>query len=112
MPSDKTEKYEVRRLGAIPTRNSGRGWIQKADGIVYLNDQPFITTDVKEYGKQFGVSIDNWAKIVGDARQNKNSNPCFQIVLGEEEPRTRIVAVGESLFLELLEYYIEGHADE
>jgi hypothetical protein len=112
MATEKSEKYEVRRLGAVPTRNSGRGHTQKADGIVYLNGQPFITTDVKEYSVSYSLSISKWAKLVSDAKVNGFSQPCFQIVLGNEDPRVRIVAVSETFFLRLLNYYMEGHSDE
>ena len=107
MPSDKTERYELSRLGATPVKNSGRGKTQKGDGILYKGDEKFFTVDVKEYAKSYSLSEDNLAKITADARVNELSYPMLHVVLGKEEPRTRWVAIPESAFMILWERYLE-----
>ena len=105
-PTIKTERYHLARIGADPTPNSGRG-IKKADGIIYLNEYAFISVDTKEYKKGFRVTPDLWAKINTDAHINQ-SEPAYQLILGEKQ-ETKLMVIGEGLFLELLEYYLEGH---
>ena len=55
-----SERGELKRIGAKPHRNSGRGPV-KADGS--LDD---FVVDVKEYSKSYSVSQDSWSKIVSD----------------------------------------------
>lgn len=108
MDSPGSELYELNRLGAKPTRNSGRGQFNKGDGIIYLADDPLLTVDVKEYAKSYGVSQTTWAKISTDARQNR-SEPMLFLALGEEEPKSRVVVISEGMFLELLDSYREKY---
>lgn len=111
MDSKGSEAYELSRLGAKPTKNSGRGMFDKADGIIYLGKEPLLTVDVKEYAESFGVSKKVWAKLTTDARQNR-SEPMLFLALGEAEPKTRVVVISEGMFLELLETYQERYGDE
>lgn len=99
-----SEEYELSRLGAVPTKNSGRGKFQKGDGIINMNDNPMYTVDVKEYSKGYRITPDNWAKITSDAVANR-TDPCLFLVLGETEPKTRVVAISEEMFLQMLEVY-------
>ena len=105
MADDKTEAYELSRIDATPTKNSGRGAFNKGDGIIFDGSDPVFTCDVKEYAKSFPISINTWAKISLDAKKNGNSRPLFKIVLGHEEPRTRVVVIDEEMFNMIMEGY-------
>lgn len=105
MPDDKTEAYELKRINATPTKNSGRGKFNKGDGILSIKDEPIFTCDVKEYKKSFAVSEENWAKISLDAQKNGNTRPLFKLALGDTEPRTRVVVIDEDMFNMLIEAY-------
>src|SRR5687768_11581376 len=99
-----SEEYELSRIDAQPTKNSGRGKFQKGDGIISINDEALLTVDVKEYGKGYRITPDNWAKLASDAQANR-TDPCLFLVLGEEEPKTRVVAISEAMFNQLMEVY-------
>lgn len=108
MDSKGSELYELKRLGATPTRNSGRGQFSKGDGIIDLDGDPLVTIDVKEYAESFPISIKTWAKISTDAKKNSNSEPMFHLALGED-PKVRIAVISESFFIELIECYKEKY---
>ena len=74
-----SEAAELKRFGARPQPNSGRGKHNKGDGIL---DNKYIV-DVKESGKTFGLSKKVWAKVCTDAAQS-NMEPLLLVVLGEE----------------------------
>lgn len=75
-----TEKSELKRIGAKPHKNSGRG-MKKADGSL----EDFVV-DVKEYSKSFSISQDVWAKIVTDTlRVDPSKSPVLMVVLGEKQ---------------------------
>ncbi len=97
MADAKSELYELERIGAVPQKNSGRGTHAKGDGIL----DPFCV-DVKESKKSFTLSRAVWAKITGDARLSGLLSPALKIVLGDEgETKMRIMAVDETMFLEM-----------
>ncbi len=103
MPDAKSEAYELRKLGATPQKNSGRGTHAKGDGIL----GPFCV-DVKEYAKSFGVSRTVWAKLSDDALKSGHLRPMLDIVLGGAlEEKMRIVAIEQSMFLEMYEAWRE-----
>ena len=109
MADQKSELYEVHRLGFSPTKNSGRGAFQKADGIYYSPfGDPLISVDVKEANKSFTLSESVWAKISTDAKKN-NTEPLLKPVLGIEEPKDRLVIVREEFFLDLLDAWKEKY---
>jgi hypothetical protein len=90
-----TEKSELKRIGAKPHKNSGRG-MKKADGTL----DNFIV-DVKEYSKSFSVSQDVWAKIVTDTiRVDPSKSPVIMLVLGETK-KVRLAIIEWSEFEEL-----------
>lgn len=73
-----SERSELKRIGAKPHKNSGRG-MTKADGSL---DKYVV--DVKEYSKSFSVNQDVWAKIVTDTlRVDPEKSPVIMLVLGE-----------------------------
>lgn len=73
-----SERSELKRIGAKPHKNSGRG-MTKADGS--LNK---YVVDVKEYSKSFSVNQDVWAKIVTDTlKVDPEKSPVIMLVLGE-----------------------------
>jgi hypothetical protein len=87
-----TEKSELKRVGAKPHKNSGRG-MKKADGTL----DNFIV-DVKEYSKSFSVSQDVWAKIVTDTiRVDPNKSPVIMLVLGKTK-KVRLAIIEWSEF--------------
>ena len=80
-----SEKQELKRIGATPHKNSGRGNIQKADG----NLDRYIV-DVKEYSKSFSINRDVWAKICTDTlKTDPEKSPVLMIVLGDTH-KTRL----------------------
>lgn len=94
------ELRELKRLGATPQKNSGRGKFKKGDGVI---EDVGIMVDVKEYAKSFAVSISNWAKVSTDALL-QGFDPWLFIVLGEPgQPKTRLVVMTEDQALEYLE---------
>jgi len=73
-----SERSELKRIGAKPHKNSGRG-MTKADGSL---DRYVV--DVKEYSKSFSVNQDVWAKIVTDTlKVDPEKSPVIMLVLGE-----------------------------
>lgn len=101
-----SERGELKRIGAKPHKNSGRGQYQKGDA----SWKGFII-DVKEYAKSYSLSQDNWAKIVTDAlRTDLDKSPALMVVLGEKY-KTRL-AVIEWAILEQMEERIKELEEE
>lgn len=93
-----SERSELKRIGAKPHKNSGRGNIQKADG----NLDRYVV-DVKEYSKSFSITQDVWAKIVTDTlKVDKNKSPVILLVLGEHK-KVRLAIIEWNEFEELRE---------
>jgi hypothetical protein len=93
-----SERAELRRRGATPHKNSGRGKIQKADG----NLDRYIV-DVKEYSKSFSINRDVWAKICTDTlKTDPEKSPVLMIVLGDTH-KTRLAIIEWNEFEELRE---------
>lgn len=87
----KSEANEIKRMGARPQANSGRGKINKGDAII---DEHWLC-DVKEYPKGFTVSLESWAKICTDAIRAGNYEPTLNIVLGEGTRKVRLFVLSE-----------------
>lgn len=104
MPNIDSEHYELSRINAKPIKNSGRGPFAKSDGVIFLNNFPLFSVDVKEYKSSYPVSITNVAKITTDARANQ-AEPLIKIVLGESDPKVRWIAMTEGMFMELMDSY-------
>ena len=93
-----SERGELKRIGAKPHKNSGRGKV-KADGS--LDD---FVVDVKEYGKSYSVSQDSWAKIVSDTMKvDRKKNPVLMVVLGKGNKKVRLAIIEWELFEQLRE---------
>lgn len=101
----KSEQREARADGAVPHRNSGRGWIEKGDASNEL-----FCIDYKEYAKTFGVSLTVWAKATKDAMRMRKK-PALKLVLGEGEPKTRLWVIGDDVFHEMYEAWLEKYGD-
>jgi hypothetical protein len=99
-----TEKEEIRRDGAKPQKNSGRGKIQKADGIL----EPFCY-DIKEYEKSFSISREVWAKICDDAFTSGRREPAIKVVLGRENSKVRLWIVEEQMMNQMREAWLEKY---
>jgi len=95
MADAKSELNELKRIGAVPQKNSGRGKHDKGDGI--LDDTWMV--DVKEYSKTFGLSQDVWAKTSTDAFRAGQREPMLLVVLGEGNKVIRLVVHSMSDFL-------------
>jgi hypothetical protein len=87
----KSEAAEIKRMGARPQANSGRGKINKGDAII---DEHWLC-DIKEYPKGYTVSLDNWAKICTDAIRAGNYEPTLNIVVGTGTQRIRLFVISE-----------------
>jgi hypothetical protein len=101
-----SELSELKRIGATPVKNSGRG-LWKGDGIL----EPFLV-DVKEYNESYSVSRKGWAKLSTDSIQNGRRQPMFVLVLGDKDKMAqpvRVWVVGESMGQEMLEAWREKH---
>lgn len=94
-----SEIEELRRLGAKPQPNSGRGKNNKGDGV--LDDRWIV--DVKEYAKSFSLSTTSWGKVCTDAAKS-NKSPLLSVALGPAGgKRVRVVVIAQDEFLELKE---------
>lgn len=92
-----SERSELKRIGATPHKNSGRG-MKKADGSL-----DNYVVDVKEYSKSFSVTRDVWAKIVTDTlKVDPNKSPVIMLVLGDTH-KTRLAIIEWNDFEELRE---------
>lgn len=102
MADKNTELNEIKRDGATPQPNSGRGQHAKADAIL----EPFVI-DYKEYTESFSVSRTNWAKLQRDAWTAGRREPAFKLVLGEEgkKEKLRLWVISDAMLHELLETY-------
>lgn len=100
-----TEKGEAKRDGASLQRNSGRGILEKADGVL----GPFVV-DYKEYTESFGVSRKVWAKLVSDAWRMK-LQPALKLVLGGDGPKLRLWVISDAMFKEMLEAWEDKYKD-
>lgn len=104
MADKHTEALELKRIGATPVKNSGRG-IMKGDGIL----GPFLV-DIKEGKKSVTFNQDMWAKIGSDSIQNGRRQPLIVMVIGEKNP-SRIWAMSEAMGLEMLEAWREKYGE-
>lgn len=101
-----SEADEIKRDGATPVKNSGRG-MNKGDAIL----EPFLV-DYKEYSKSFGVTQEMWAKISTDSIKNGRRQPALKLVIGKEgEVRTRLWVIGNEMFHEMLEAWKEKYGE-
>jgi hypothetical protein len=92
-----SERSELKRIGAKPHKNSGRG-MKKADGSL-----DNYVVDVKEYSKSFSISQDVWAKIVTDTiRVDPLKSPVIMLVLGESK-KVRLAIIEWNEFEQLKE---------
>ena len=109
MADQKSELYELKRIGAIPTKNSGRSKHEKSDGILYSPfGDPLYSVDIKEANKSFGLTESVWAKITTDAKKN-GTEPLAKVVIGESEPKDRLVVMSEVVFLEMYDAWVKKY---
>jgi hypothetical protein len=104
MATNKSERAELKRMGAKAHKNSGRGMI-KGDGSM----DEFVV-DVKEYTKSYTVSVDSWAKICTDTMKvDRNKSPMLQLVLKDGNRTIRLSVIEWSILEQLIER--ADHAD-
>lgn len=102
-----SEAAEIKRDGMKAVPNSGRG-IAKGDAILY----PFLV-DIKEYTESFAVSRKNWAKVSTDSFSNGRLQPAFKLCLGEEgKPPTRVWVVGDEMFHEMRDAWLQIYGEQ
>jgi len=107
MADAKSELYEIKRMGAVAQKNSGRGKHDKGDAIL----DGIWMVDVKEYAKTFGLSTAVWAKTCTDAFRAGKKEPMLKIVLGEGNNRVRLVVISETMFSDMKEAYLKNQED-
>lgn len=100
-----SELGEIKRDGAVPQRNSGRGKHEKGDAVLGS-----FLLDYKEYSEGFTVSRSNWAKLGTDAWQT-GKMPAFRLVLGpEDDPqKLRLWVFSDSVGKEMLRLWEEKY---
>lgn len=91
-----SERGESKRIGAKQHKNSGRN-TKKGDATWYN-----FCVDFKEVGKSFTLNKDVWAKACTDAIKN-NLDPAIVVVIGDENPKTRLAVIELSLLEQLLQ---------
>ena len=81
--NNKTEQNELKRIGARPHPNSGRGDILKADG----SDATFVI-DIKEAAKSFTLNEKVWMRVCSDAyKVDPSKQPMLAVILGVDRPK-------------------------
>lgn len=101
MADAKSELAEIKRIGAVPQKNSGRGKHDKGDAIL---DNLFMV-DIKEYGQSFGLSKSVWAKTCTDAHRAGGLEPLLNVVLGDTQ-KVRLVVISQQMFMDMKEAYL------
>jgi len=94
MADKNSELRELKKYGAKPQKNSGRGKHDKGDGIL---DDLFMI-DVKEYEKSYGLSIDSWAKVCTDAFKAGGYEPLIGVTLGTGNKKVRLAVISKDMF--------------
>jgi hypothetical protein len=104
-----TELNEIKRDGATPQKNSGRGMYQKGDATL----GPLLI-DYKEYDESFGVSRKVWAKLQKDAFSAGQKVPVLRLVLGSKDDpnKLRLWVVSDLMFREMLDAWEQIYGDE
>lgn len=98
---NRNEHEELRRSGAKPQPNSGRGPHRKGDGIA----DPFCI-DVKEYGKSYSITYNGWAKVCTDAMRAGSYEPAIKVDIGN---KVRVYVIGETMFDQMREAWLEKY---
>jgi len=103
MATDRTEKSEIKRMGAKAQKNSGRSAYAKGDAI--LGD---FLVDVKEAKQSFTLNRNVWGKVSTDAIKH-HKEPTLMVALGAGQEIVRLYVVGEEMFRQLYEAYEEKY---
>jgi hypothetical protein len=103
MADAKSELREIKRMGAVPQKNSGRGKHEKGDAVL----DGIWMVDVKEYAESFGISLKVWAKTCTDAFRAGGLEPLLKIVLGSGMNRVRVVVISETMFEDMKASYLK-----
>lgn len=96
-----SEAVEIKKDGAKPQSNSGRGWKEKGDAKL----EPFLV-DYKEYSSSFSISLAVWRKTCADAIRHRMS-PALKLVLGSGNNKIRLWVIEDRLFHEMREAWLE-----
>lgn len=84
--TNKSEQFELKRMGAKVHKNSGRGLI-KGDGSTDM-----FVIDVKEAEKSFTLNDRVWTKVTTDAyKVDSEKYPMLLLVIGN--PKRRLVVM-------------------
>lgn len=107
MADKKSELSELKRYGAKPQKNSGRGKHDKGDGVI---DDLFMV-DVKEYAQSYSISIDGWAKVCTDAFRSGGLEPLIGLTLGTGNKRVRLAVISKDMFDAMKAAYLREQED-
>jgi hypothetical protein len=95
-----SERSEVKRDGAKPQKNSGRGDYQKGDA----KWKSFVV-DYKEASKSFTLNKDVWSKICTDTfKVDRDMHPALKIIIGVES-KVRLGIIEWAVLEELIEFW-------
>lgn len=94
MADKNSELSELKKYGAKPQKNSGRGKHDKGDGTI---DGLFMV-DIKEYAQSYSLSIDGWAKICTDAFKAGGLEPLIGVTLGTGNKKVRLAVISKEMF--------------
>lgn len=99
-----SERSEIKRDGATPQKNSGRGKYQKGDAIMH----PFLV-DYKEVSKSFALNKSVWSKICTDTfKVSRELYPCLKIIIGEGNEKVRLAVIEWEYLQNLIDGYDDG----
>ena len=103
-----SEIEEIKRDGAVPQKNSGRGKHEKGDATLGS-----FLLDYKEYSEGFTVSRSTWAKLFTDAWKVKKL-PAFRLVLGppNESKKLRLWVFDDATGREMMKLYEEKYGEQ
>jgi hypothetical protein len=92
-----SEKNEIKRMNAIPHKNSGRG--NKKGDATWSS----FVIDIKEAKKSFTLNETVWAKITTDAiKSGIDKSPALVVVLGDGPKKTRLIVAELSVIEDLV----------
>lgn len=93
-----SEKSEIKKIGAMAHKNSGRG-NKKGDATW----ESFVI-DIKEAKKSFTLNEKVWAKITTDAiKAGIDKSPALVVVLGDGPKKIRLVVTEFSVIEDIMD---------
>lgn len=98
-----SERQEIIRDNARPTKNSGRSKTAGEKGDArYPAKNSLITIDYKEASKSFNLNGDVLSKVNTDAAKNDDICGVLKVIF-DGDTKTRVFIVAEDIFHEMME---------